>query len=174
MYIDFLQEWNIWRGDRHDSFPKQSQQGNAVYHFPDKIYFFKPSPATCMDVPWLGQWGECWNLSAWTTLGPPSSRRFWTPPSHPEQPSLVLWMVHTQTCQSESCQLPSNWTVTSCQPKNNNNKKQQTWCLTSTETPRLIREGEKREILYLSLHCHHQNDSCIIRWAAMRAILMFH
>ena len=26
---------------------------------------------------------------------------------------------------------------------------------------------------YLSLHCHHQNDSCI-RWAAMRAILMFH
>ena len=26
---------------------------------------------------------------------------------------------------------------------------------------------------YMSLHCHHQNDSCI-RWAAMRAILMFH
>ena len=40
---------------------------------------------------------------------------------------------------------------------------------------RLIREGEKvgwgggrgyggggkREIIYLSLHCHHQNDSCI-------------
>ena len=35
---------------------------------------------------------------------------------------------------------------------------------------RLIRDGEKgvggcgegvREILYLSLHCHHQNDSCI-------------
>ena len=25
---------------------------------------------------------------------------------------------------------------------------------------------------YMSLHCHHQNDSCI-RWAAMRAIL-FH
>ena len=22
-------------------------------------------------------------------------------------------------------------------------------------------EGEKREIIYLSLHCHHQNDSCI-------------
>ena len=21
--------------------------------------------------------------------------------------------------------------------------------------------GEKREIIYLSLHCHHQNDSCI-------------
>ena len=27
--------------------------------------------------------------------------------------------------------------------------------------------------IYLSLHCHHQNDSCI-RWAAMRVILMFH
>ena len=46
----------------------------------------------------------------------------------------------------------------------------QTWCLTSTETIRLIRDGEKggggmewgeREIIYLSLHCHHQNDSCI-------------
>ena len=23
------------------------------------------------------------------------------------------------------------------------------------------REGGKREIIYLSLHCHHQNDSCI-------------
>ena len=37
----------------------------------------------------------------------------------------------------------------------------------STETVRLIRDGEKgegvwmwgkREIVYLSLHCHHQND----------------
>ena len=32
---------------------------------------------------------------------------------------------------------------------------------------KLIRDGErvrrwaKREIIYLSLHCHHQNDSCI-------------
>ena len=43
-----------------------------------------------------------------------------------------------------------------------------TWCLTSTETVRLIRDGEKggkgvrrwgkREIIYQSLHCHHQND----------------
>ena len=43
--------------------------------------------------------------------------------------------------------------------------------LMSTETVRLIRDGEKgergwgggvkKEILYLSLHCHHQNDSCI-------------
>ena len=41
----------------------------------------------------------------------------------------------------------------------------------SAETTRLIRDGEKgekrlwmwgeREIIYLSLHCHHQNDSFI-------------
>ena len=45
-----------------------------------------------------------------------------------------------------------------------------TWCLTATETIRLIRDGEEggrrcggweREIIYLSLHCHHQNDACI-------------
>ena len=43
-----------------------------------------------------------------------------------------------------------------------------TWCLTYTETTRLIKDGEKgwggggeTEITYLSLHCHHQNDSCI-------------
>ena len=45
-----------------------------------------------------------------------------------------------------------------------------TWCLTSTETTRIIRDGEKGggvwrwgrgRIIYLSLHCHHQNDSCI-------------
>ena len=40
-----------------------------------------------------------------------------------------------------------------------------------TETTRLIRDGVKggrgdvgervREIIYLSLHCHHQNDFCI-------------
>ena len=46
-----------------------------------------------------------------------------------------------------------------------------TWCLTSSETMRLIRDGEKggggvwrwaeREITYLLLHCHHQNDFCI-------------
>ena len=29
-------------------------------------------------------------------------------------------------------------------------------------------------IIYLSLHCHHQNDFSALRWAAMRAILMFH
>ena len=50
----------------------------------------------------------------------------------------------------------------------------QTQCLTSTEAVRLIRDGEKgekggkgvwrwgeREVIYLSLHCHHQNDFCI-------------
>ena len=41
----------------------------------------------------------------------------------------------------------------------------------SAETIRRIRDGEKggkgyegggkREIMYISLHCHHQNDSCI-------------
>ena len=57
----------------------------------------------------------------------------------------------------------------------------QTWCLTSTETMRLIRDGEKggggeegmevgeREIIYLPLHCHHQNDFCIKMSWAMRA-----
>ena len=43
--------------------------------------------------------------------------------------------------------------------------------LSSTETKRLIRDGGKggrrgievgkREIIYLSVHCHQQNDSCI-------------
>ena len=33
--------------------------------------------------------------------------------------------------------------------------------------------GGGGEIIYLSLHCHHRNDLCI-RWAMMRAILMFH
>ena len=40
--------------------------------------------------------------------------------------------------------------------------------ITSTKTIRLIRDWEKgawrrgeREIIYLSLHCHHQNDFCI-------------
>ena len=47
-----------------------------------------------------------------------------------------------------------------------NSKK--TRCLMSTEAIRLIREGGKGlwrrrrgRLLYLSLHCHHQNDSCI-------------
>jgi len=40
------------------------------------------------------------------------------------------------------------------------------WCFTSTETIRLIREGgygggRRGRIIYLSLHCHHQNDPCI-------------
>ena len=49
---------------------------------------------------------------------------------------------------------------------------------------RLIRDGKKgemgawrwgkREIIYLLLHCHHQRMTSALRWAAMRAILMFH
>ena len=37
----------------------------------------------------------------------------------------------------------------------------------------VVVEGGKREVIYLSLHCHHQNDSCI-KMGAMGAILMFH
>ena len=36
-----------------------------------------------------------------------------------------------------------------------------------------VRRWGEREIIYLSLHCHHQKDSCI-KMAVMRAILMFH
>ena len=42
------------------------------------------------------------------------------------------------------------------------------WCFTSTETIGLIMDGRLevgeeggREIISLSLHCHHQNESCI-------------
>ena len=50
---------------------------------------------------------------------------------------------------------------------------QLTWCLTSTETTRLIRDGEKRGggresggvgrvgLYTYRYTCHHQNDSCI-------------
>ena len=41
--------------------------------------------------------------------------------------------------------------------------------LLGTEIP----EGWGRGRLCLTLHCHHQND-CTLRWASMRAILMFH
>ena len=41
---------------------------------------------------------------------------------------------------------------------------------------RLIREGGmevgEKEIIYLSVHCHHQNNFCI-KMAAMTAVLMF-
>ena len=50
-------------------------------------------------------------------------------------------------------------------------QKKLTWCVASTETIRLISDWKKeeggvwrwgkREITYLTLHCHHQNDSCI-------------
>ena len=42
------------------------------------------------------------------------------------------------------------------------------WYLTFMETLRVFRDGEKgvwrwgeREIIYISLHCHYQNDFCI-------------
>ena len=34
--------------------------------------------------------------------------------------------------------------------------------------------GGERESIYVSLHCHHQNDLCIKVGEPMRAILMFH
>ena len=47
-------------------------------------------------------------------------------------------------------------------------ERKETWCVTSTETVRIIRDGgeggmevREREIIYLPLHCHHQNDSCM-------------
>ena len=51
-------------------------------------------------------------------------------------------------------------------------KKEVNWCLMSTGTIRLIRDGERGEggmevggegdyNICLSLHCHHQNDFCI-------------
>ena len=48
---------------------------------------------------------------------------------------------------------------------------------TSTETTRLISDGEEgeggmevgeREIIYLSLHCHHQNDFCTDTFVILR------
>ena len=57
-----------------------------------------------------------------------------------------------------------------------------TWCLTSTEIISVIRDGEKgeggmevgeREIIYLSLHCHHHNDSCI-KMGSNESPLMLH
>ena len=60
--------------------------------------------------------------------------------------------------------------------------KYKTWCLTSIETLRLIWDGEKGEggmeegeegdYIYLPLHCQHIMIPAL-RWAAMRAILMF-
>ena len=47
----------------------------------------------------------------------------------------------------------------------------------STETIRLIRDGEKgeeeREIIYLSLHCRHHDDFCITM-DSDESHLMFH
>ena len=54
------------------------------------------------------------------------------------------------------------WSVERALTKPDSQISKKTWCLTSTETVRLIREGERwkqREIIYLSLHYHHHNDS---------------
>ena len=57
-----------------------------------------------------------------------------------------------------------------------------TWCLTSTETIRLSRDGEKRgggysdgaEGDYTDIYRVTTRMTSALRWAAMRAILMFH
>ena len=58
-----------------------------------------------------------------------------------------------------------------------------TWCLTSTETTRLIRDGEKggreyggrgRGRLDTYRYTVTARMTSALRWAAMRAILMFH
>ena len=57
-----------------------------------------------------------------------------------------------------------------------------TWCLTSTETVRIIRDGETggrgygggdRGILYTYRYTVTTRMISALRWAAMRAILMF-
>ena len=52
--------------------------------------------------------------------------------------------------------------------RNDDHISKSTRCLMFTETTRLLRDGKKgvwrwgkREIMYLSKHCHCQNDSCI-------------
>ena len=59
-----------------------------------------------------------------------------------------------------------------------------TWCLSSTETIRFIRDGEKGvwrwwgggggEKLYTYCYTVATRMTYALRWAAMRAILMFH
>ena len=81
----------------------------------------------------------------------------------------VCWGVSLLGCQSVGV------SVVQCSRLVSRGKSKSTWCLTSTETIRLIRAWEKvgrgeggleggggeREIIFLSLHCHHQNDFCI-------------
>ena len=57
------------------------------------------------------------------------------------------------------------------------------WCLTSTETIRFIRDGEngakgvwrwgEREIMYLYRYAVTTRMTSALRWAAVRAVLMF-
>ena len=59
----------------------------------------------------------------------------------------------------------------------------QTWCFTSTETIRLIRDGEKGggmkvveegDYIPIATNAVTTRMTPALRWAAMRAILMFH
>ena len=78
-------------------------------------------------------------------------------------------MLEIHQHRSNSCRRTMQTAVAVAAPSGRRSK--QTWCSTSTDTIRLIRDGEKggkglwmwceREIIYLSLHCHHQNDTCI-------------
>ena len=75
---------------------------------------------------------------------------------------IVLWLCPSFPTET------LKWLSVVAHPKAKITLGKQTWCLTSTETVRLIRDGEKgvwkwgkREIIYLSLRCHHENDSCI-------------
>ena len=68
-------------------------------------------------------------------------------------PSVIKTASHNTFKQND------RWMIVTCK----------LWCSISTETIKLIRDGEggggmeggKKEIIYLLLHCHHQNDSCI-------------
>ena len=70
----------------------------------------------------------------------------------------------------------------SCLPLNNNNNNK-TWCLTSSETIRFIRDGEggggsrgekRRGRLYTDRYTVTTRMTPALRWAAMRAILIDH
>ena len=81
--------------------------------------------------------------------------------------SLCGWVV-LSVCAAETCR---NWLVKIFAVS------KLTWCLTSPETMRLVRDGEKgvwrwgeRETVYLLLH----RMTSALRWGEMRAILMFH
>ena len=81
--------------------------------------------------------------------------------------SLCGWVV-LSVCAAETCR---NWLVKIFAVS------KLTWCLTSPESMRLVRDGGKgvwrwgeRETVYLLLH----RMTSALRWGEMRAILMFH